>query len=113
VDAGRVFDDDQPRRSHRDAELLASRGGVVEQALLERRIAPCPGDDTRALRRGAHIHRLDGAADIVRSDDALPDQQLADGDLHALVIAETFRRIGPGWMSVIVFIRMVVCMVVR
>ena len=79
-----------------DAELLAGGAAVGEQPRLERRIDPGPRHDLGAERRRARIEDLDLAADLVRPDQPLLDQQLADGRLHDLVVAGRPGLAGPG-----------------
>ena len=60
-----------------DAQLLAGRAAVGQQAGLEGGIGPGAGDHLGAQRRRARIQHLDLAADFAGLDQAALDQQLA------------------------------------
>ena len=95
VEIRRVLDGEEVHRPQIDAERPACRRAVSQQPRLERRVDPGPGDDAGALRGRPRIHRLDRGAYIVGGEDALLDQQLANRDLHHLVVAE--RRVVAGF----------------
>jgi hypothetical protein len=61
------------------------------------------------LRRCPRVHRLDGGADVVGSENAFFDQELANGGFHRAVVADAL--IGVGKVIVAVAVVMIVLVV--
>jgi len=119
VHGRRVLDDVDPDPADVEAELRAGGVRVGEQPLPERGVDPRAGDDAGAVRRRARVHRLDGGTDVLGGEDALLDQELADGGLEQTVVRRlvtpvgTRRRVGVAVIVVLAVAVVIVIVVVR
>ena len=110
---GRVLDHHQLVGATIEADDDACLAAVPKQQFPVSGINPRPGDDARALRRTAVIHVLDLLADVIRGEDALVDQELAQRDLHRPVIGLRIVEIGTRRvaMHARMFVRMAFTMI--
>src|SRR5262249_32895882 len=81
-----------------DVDLELTQGGarILEQAPLEARIDPGPGNHLGTEGRGPTVHEIDLGRDLLRGEHALLDQQATDCLLQHLI--------GTGWACVVIFL---------